>query len=192
MMSRLVTPYALFVAFAALLAIVERIFALTNERRLRREGAREIAPAVFFWMVPVYTLHFVAALVEHAARDSRPPRAWVVAMAALFLASKGLKAWAILHLDGLFTMRVFIPARPIVVQSGPYRLMRHPNYVAVVGEMAALPLLGGAWVTALVFGAAFLAILKARVATEEEALLGLPEYAARMADRRRFLPGRAR
>ena len=143
-------------------------------------------------MVPVYTLHFVASLVEHAARATYPPRAWVVAMAALFLASKGLKAWAIQHLDGLFTMRVFIPVRPVVVQSGPYRLMRHPNDVAVVGEMAALPLLGGAWVTAIVFGAAFLAILKARVGTEEAALLGVPEYATRMGDRRRFLPGRAR
>jgi methyltransferase len=191
-MTGLVTPYALFVGFAALLAILERLYALANERRLRREGAREIAPFVFRWMVPVYTLHFPAALLEHAVRDSFPPRAWVVAMAVLFLASKGLKAWAILHLDGLFTMRVFIPARPVVVQSGPYRLMRHPNYVAVVGEMAALPLLGGAWVTAIVFGAAFLAILRVRVVTEEAALLGVPEYAARMGDRRRFLPGRVR
>ena len=191
-MTGLLTPYAAFVGFAALLAILERFYAVANERRLRREGAREIAPFVFRWMVPVYTLHFVAALVEHAVRASIPPRPWVVAMAALFLASKGLKAWAILHLDGLFTMRVFIPARPVVVQSGPYRLMRHPNYVAVVGEMAALPLLGGAWVTAILFGAAFLAILKVRVGTEEAALLGVPEYAARMGDRRRFLPGRVR
>lgn len=191
-MTQSIIPYAVFVAFAVLLALLERGYALKNERRLRAAGAREIAPAVFLWMVPVYSLHFVAALFEHAALLRHPARGWVIAMAGLFAASKGLKLWAILHLDGLFTMRVFIPERPVVVGTGPYRLMRHPNYVAVMGEMTTLPLLGGSWMTALVFGAAFLVILRARVRTEEEALLCLPEYAARMAGRRRFLPGGAR
>jgi len=181
--------YAVCVAFAILLAILERVCALRNERRLRADGACEIAPAVFLWMVPVYSLHFVAAFLEHAVGLRHPAQGWVIAMAVLFAASKGLKLWAIRHLAGQFTMRVFIPVRPVVVGTGPYRLMRHPNYVAVMGEMTALPLLGGSWMTALVFGAAFLVILRARVRTEEEALLRLPEYAARMAGRRRFLPG---
>jgi methyltransferase len=89
-----------------------------------------------------------------------------------------------------WTMRVVVPAQPRVAATGPYRFLRHPNYVAVVGELLSLPLAGGAWITAVVFGAAFGAVLLARVRTEEAALLARPEYAAAMAARPRFLPGR--
>ena len=186
------SAYAAFVAAAAAVALLERLYALRNERRMRSAGAAEIAPWVFLWMVPVYALHFPAALLEHVLLHRRPPAALVVSMTALFVASKLLKAWAVRHLDGGWTMRVLVTPSGAIASGGPYRYIRHPNYVAVVGEMLSLTLLGGAWLTAMVFGGAFLLILRARVRTEESALLALPEYAARMADRARFLPGSGR
>ena len=184
--------YLALLAAAAGLSVIERRTALRNERRLLAEGGTEVAPLVFSFMVPVYALHFPAAALEHVALARRPPVAWVVAMLLVFAASKWLKRAAVRALGDAWTMRVVVPARPRVAVSGPYGRLRHPNYVAVVGELLSLPLAGGAWITALVFGAAFGAVLYARVRTEEAALLARPEYAEAMADRPRFLPGAGR
>ena len=110
-------------------------------------------------------------------------------MVLLFVLAKGLKVWAILSLRDLWTMRVILPRRLSVVTTGPYRHLRHPNYVAVVFEVTALPLAGGAGLTAVAAGALIIALVWARVRTEEAALLARPEYAGAMRDRRRFLPG---
>jgi len=182
--------YLLFVAGAAAVASRERLVALHNERRLLAEGGAEVAPAVFSFMVPVYALHFPAAAWEHVAFHRSPRFAWVAAMLVVFAASKWLKWASVRALGEAWTMRVVVPAQPRVASTGPYRFLRHPNYVAVVGELLSLPLAGGAWITALVFGAAFGFVLYARVRTEEAALLARPEYAAAMDDRPRFLPGR--
>src|SRR3989442_1792492 len=119
----------------------------------------------------------------------RPPLPFAAAMVVLFVAAKGLKLWAIRSLGDLWTMRVVLSHPLRVVTGGPYRHVRHPNYVAVLFEVTTLPLAGGAWITAAAAGAAFLALLGARVRTEERALLARPEYAAAMGDQRRFVPG---
>jgi len=181
--------YALLVAGAAAGAMGERLLALRHERRLRAEGADEIEPWVFRLMVPVYALVFPAAIAEHVLLHRRPFAGFAFTMVALFLAAKGLKVWAIRSLGDLWTMRVLLPRRLRVVTSGPYRYVRHPNYVAVLAEVAALPLAGGAWITAAAGGALFLVLLRARVAGEEKALLTRTEYAAGMRNRPRFLPG---
>lgn len=184
--------YLALVAAAGAVALLERAYALRNERRLLAEGGAEVAPWVFRLMVPVYTLIFPAAVTEHLALDRRPEPAFAGAMLLLFASSKALKLWAVLHLGSAWTMKVVLPGVLRVVATGPYRYLRHPNYVAVLGEIVALPLAGGAYVTAAVAAAIFLPLLRARVRTEEAALLARPEYASRMGGTRRFLPRRPR
>ena len=187
-MNRASVLYVGFVAAAVTLAAGERLFARRNESRLMHEGATEIAPGVFRLMAPVYALAFPAAVAEHLLAGRRPAAWFSVSMTVLFAAAKGLKLWAVRHLGDQWTMRVILPRTVRVATGGPYRLMRHPNYLAVIGEGLALPLAGGAWVTAIAFAVLFGAILWMRIVTEEAALLARPEYAAAMAGRRRFLP----
>ncbi len=184
--------FVVLVAAAALVALGERVYARRNEVRLLRQGAVEVAPWVFRLMAPVYTLIFPAAIAEHLAFGRRAPPLLAAAMIVLFAAAKGLKLWAVLHLKELWTMRVILPRPLRVVSGGPYRYVRHPNYVAVIGEILALPLAGGAWITAVAGGALFGAVLRARVRTEEAALLARPEYASIMAGKNRFVPGGGR
>lgn len=184
--------FLLLAGAAVAAALLERFVALRHERRLRSAGAPEIAPWVFRLMAPVYALAFPAAVAEHLLLERRPHPALALAMTLLFAAAKVLKIWAIAHLGGAWTMRVFVPRDLRVAGGGPYRFVRHPNYVAVAVEMLALPLAGGAWITALASLVLFLPLLAARVRTEERALLAVPEYAAAMGGRRRFLPGSGR
>jgi methyltransferase len=89
------------------------------------------------------------------------------------------------------TRVVVVPGDPAIV-SGPYRYVRHPNYVAVAVELVALPLVHSAWLTALVFTAANAALLARRIAHEEAALRRHCDYDARLGGHRRFLPGAPR
>jgi methyltransferase len=184
--------YVSLVAAAAVIAILERVHARRNEVLLLSKGAEEVAPWVFRLMAPVYSLVFPAAIAEHLLMARHPPVPLAASMVLLFFLAKGLKIWAILSLKDLWTMRV-IPPRPLrVVIGGPYRHLRHPNYVAVILEVTTLPLAGGAIITAAAGGVLFFALLWARVRTEEAALLARPEYADAMGQKHRFIPGGGR
>lgn len=185
------TPSLLFVSLvsiAVVIALIERCYALRNEKRLLREGGRRIARSLYRLMLPAYAAIFPLSLIEFFALRRDPPVPWMIALIMLFLAAKLLKLWAVLQLRRDWTMNVVIPADLRVVTSGPYRYIRHPNYVAVLLEVVALPLAGGAWITALAGGLAFLWLLRARVRAEEAALFAHPAYASAMADTARFLP----
>ncbi|HEY5447089.1 MAG TPA: isoprenylcysteine carboxylmethyltransferase family protein, partial [Polyangia bacterium] len=75
-----------------------------------------------------------------------------------------------------------------VVTGGPYRLIRHPNYVAVFVELAALPLVHGAWLTAAAGALLHAAILRRRIGLEESVLMADESYRRAFADKPRFLP----
>ena len=93
------------------------------------------------------------------------------------------------HLGDRWNAQVIcIPGSP-AIHSGPYRWIRHPNYVAVGLEMFALPLIGGAWRTSLIFGVLNLAILRWRIRVEENALSIHSDYAHLLGEQPRFVPG---
>jgi methyltransferase len=95
-------------------------------------------------------------------------------MLALAVASQVLRWWCISTLGRRWNTRVIVVPGLAPVASGPYRLMRHPNYVAVVVEGIALPLVHQAWVTAVVFTVLNAVLLTVRIRVEERALGTLP------------------
>ena len=96
-------------------------------------------------------------------------------MLVLVVASQALRWWCITTLGPRWNTRVIVVPGLSPVRSGPYRMLRHPNYVAVVVEGVALPLVHAAWITALVFTVLNAALLTARIRTEDAALATLPE-----------------
>ena len=90
--------------------------------------------------------------------------------AVVFVLAKALKWWAIATLGPAWTFRVVVvPGDPLVAR-GPYRLMRHPNYVAVVGELAGAAFMAGAPGAGVVATAGFAVLLRRRIAVEERML----------------------
>ena len=95
-------------------------------------------------------------------------------MLAAVVASQALRWWCISTLGRRWNTRVIVVPDLAPVRSGPYRLMSHPNYVAVVVEGVALPLVHASWITALVFTLANAALLTVRIRAEDLALSTLP------------------
>lgn len=164
-------PVAL-AAFLAALA-VQRGFELwlsaRHVRRLLAAGAVEHGRSHFPLFVVLHTLWPVALAFEVIAGGARPGPLWP-AWLALCGAAQALRGAAMVALGERWTARVLVlPGAPLV-RSGPYRWLRHPNYVAVVAELAAAPMMFGAWRTALAASALNLAALAIRVRVEERAL----------------------
>jgi methyltransferase len=94
-------------------------------------------------------------------------------MLAIVLAAQGLRWWCIATLGRQWNTRVIVIPSASRVADGPYRFMSHPNYVAVVAEGIALPLVHTAWITAIVFSVLNAALLRKRVKVENAALASL-------------------
>ena len=165
--------YLGLVLLVAFQRLTELRLAKRNERLARAAGAVELGAGHFPWMVTIHTLFLVSCVAEVFLLD-RPfaPRAAGAMLLLLGLAT-ALRYWAISTLGERWTTRILVRPGVPLVTGGPYRFLRHPNYLAVVIEIAALPLVHGAWLTAVVFSAANAVLLTVRVRAENEALESL-------------------
>lgn len=165
----------------------ELVVSRRNARRAFAAGGVETGRRAYAVMVAVHALFPLACAGEVLFLRRPFPGAAGFAALTVALAAQALRWWAVATLGHLWNTRiVVIPGAPPVT-GGPYRFLRHPNYLAVVLEMAAVPLVHGAWLTALVFSALNAALLAVRIPAEERAL-GRP-YAEAFDGRRRLLPG---
>lgn len=159
----------LFALLVFLLMLVEAARARRNERAQRARGGVEPHGDVYPVMRIAYPASFLAIALEGMLRGA--PSATALAVGGvLFAVGKLIKWWAIVSLGPRWTFRVLVvPGDPLVV-TGPYRFLRHPNYVGVVGELAGAAVIAHALVTGplalLVFGV----LLAKRIAIEERAL----------------------
>ena len=151
--------------------LAELVVSARNARWSFARGGRESGRGHFPAMVALHTGLLVACVVEAALAD-RPFLPWLGWPAlVVVLASQALRWWCISVLGPRWNTRVIVvPGLPLV-RRGPYRLLSHPNYVAVVAEGVALPLVHTAWVTALVFTLLNAVLLgRFRIPAEERAL----------------------
>jgi len=163
-------------AFTALIAAValQRLFELErsrcNERRIRAMGGSEHAPGQVAWMKALHTGWLAGSCLEVWLRRPAPPLGLVGSALAAFVAGQWLRRSAMRALGWRWNVRILTLPRAPLVAGGPYRHLRHPNYVGVALEIAALPLLGGAYWSALLFSVANAALLRARIREEQTAL----------------------
>lgn len=160
---------SLALAVAAIFMVAELWLSRRHERALLARGAVQPPDPVYPMMRWAYPAAFVTMAAEGAIVGAQPGTAAVAGL-VVFALGKALKLWAIAILGERWTYRVFVlPDAPLVTR-GPYRLMRHPNYVGVVGELVGMALVTGARVAgplAIVF---FSWLLWNRIVTEERAL----------------------
>lgn len=148
---------------------IEARRARRNERAQRARGGVEPRGDVYPIMQVAYPGAFLAMVAEGMVRGGPQPVV-LAAGATLFAAAKALKWWAILTLGPSWTFRVIVVPGAPLVETGPYRYLRHPNYVAVAGELLAAAVMARAFVVGPIATFAFALLMLARVEVEDRAL----------------------
>lgn len=167
---------------------IQRGRELRLSRRLERDHPGPRAAArTFPLMVTAHVALFVLPPLEAtmADRRSRRPGLWLGVLAA----ATGLRWWSIHSLGPQWNVRAAVATDLRPVATGPYRWVRHPNYLAVILEFVALPMAGGAWISALGLSILDGAVLFDRIRAEEALLFEAPGYAQAFSDKARLIPG---
>ena len=160
------------------LMVAELTRSRRNDAVLRAGGATEPAGDVYRQMQWAYPGVFLVMAVEGFIAGAPPP-AVTSSGIVLFIAAKALKYWAITSLGERWTFRVLVPPTGSLVARGPYAFMRHPNYIAVLGEIVAVALMVGARVTGPLSFFFFGELIRRRIRVENAALRHPPCSSAR-------------
>jgi methyltransferase len=162
--------YNLFIVAIGLERLVELVVSRRNANWSIANGGKEFGRGHYPVMVSMHVLLLVSCIVEVAAAH-RPFIPWLGwPMIGLVVLSTIVRWWCATILGKHWNPRlIVIPGAPLV-HGGPYRWLHHPNYTAVAVEVAALPLVHSAWVTAIVFSIANALVLNVRIRAENVAL----------------------
>jgi methyltransferase len=155
----------LVLGLVALQRLVELIWSRRNERRLREAGAVEVGRRHYPLLVLLHA-SWLSAMLFLVPPETRPDP-WLLSAYGVV---QGLRLWTMASLGRFWTTRVLSLPRAPLVRHGPYRWLRHPNYLVVIAEIALLPLSFGAVAIALIFSALNLILLAIRIRVEDAAL----------------------
>lgn len=163
--------YTLLIAAVAVERVAELVVSQRNLKWSRARGGVEFGAGHYPVMVLLHTALLAGCLLEAAHREFIPALGWP--MLAVVIAAQLLRWWCIGTLGQQWNTRVVVMPGAGRVTAGPYRFIPHPNYVAVVIEGIALPLVHSAWITAVVFTVLNAGLLRARISVENTALASL-------------------
>jgi methyltransferase len=182
--------YAGILLLFATQRFIELVYSKRNERQIheRQPEAPQAGRSVWEGIGAVNLGLFTLPALERAWRRRPPPRpvaalGWTAAIAGV-----ALRLSVIASLRESWNVRAVVPTDLRVVDQGPYRFIRHPNYVALGLEFLGLPLIGGAYLSALGLGVANAVLLRQRIIEEDALLMAIPAYRERMGGKPRFLP----
>ena len=157
-------PSIALLAFVTLQRLVELPIARANTSRLLTEGGHEVGAGHYPLIV---ALHAAWLLTLWWLAPGRPVD---IPFLLLFLLIEAGRVWVLRTLGNRWTTRIIVVPGETLVGSGPYRFVRHPNYLVVIGEIAVLPLVFGLWDIAIIFSALNAAVLTVRIRAENKAL----------------------
>ena len=162
--------FLVLVALVALQRLAELALARANVRRMKARGGREVAASHYPFMVALHAAFLVAAPAEVVFLQRPFVPALALGSVALLLAAEALRVWMLRTLGDRWSTRVVVVPGEPPVTAGPYRVLRHPNYLVVAIELLALPLVHTAYVTAIVFTVLNTILMAVRIPAEERAL----------------------
>jgi methyltransferase len=179
--------FALLFAAVGVLRVLELV--VSARRTQQRQQKLVSEPALFPAMVLLHVGLLTAPCLEVWLGGRPLIPALAIASGVVLVLATALRVATLRALGRAWNVRVVVPAETAVVTDGPYRWIRHPNYLVVILEILALPLIHTAWVSALALSLLNAVILWRRIRTEEAALSELPAWREAMADRKRLIPG---
>ena len=161
-------PYVIL-GLVGLQRLVELIYSAHNAKALRARGAVEVGAGHYPLLVAIHAAWFLAMAASIDATTSIQ-----AGFLATFILLQLGRAWVLLTLRSYWTTRLFHLENVPTIRSGPYRFLRHPNYLVVAGEIAALPPAFGLWRIAIVLSLLNGAVLLWRIRIENSFLVRRP------------------
>jgi methyltransferase len=178
--------YLVILALVAGERISELFLSRRNARRAFARGAIEVKQRHYPFMIAFHTLFLVSCAAESLLWQRDLPAIVTWGALAVAVVAQALRYAAVWTLGDRWNTKVIVEPGEQPVTTGLYRWIRHPNYLAIAVELVAIPMIRGAWITALVFSLVNLPLLAVRISVEER---GLGEtYATAFASRPRFIP----
>ncbi|MFP3122987.1 hypothetical protein OH784_09500 [Ectobacillus funiculus] len=176
-----------FFAFVVVQRLAELLLARRNEQYLKKRGALEFGKGHYKYIVLLHMLFLVFIVAEVTYLKKAPSPMWPVLL-ALFIGTQFLRVWAIASLGVYWNTKILVLPHSKLVPKGPYRFMRHPNYIVVMMEFWIIPILFQAYITAIVCSLLNMLVLSVRIREEERALQELTNYKQSFQKISRFIP----
>jgi methyltransferase len=169
------TLFFFVVGFVIIQRIVELFVARHNELWIRAQGGYEAGAGHYPFMVAIHVGFFISLIIEYLVFVRSSPSYWAL-LFVIFLALQMMRVWVISSLGRFWNTKILVLPGAQVVKKGPFHFIRHPNYVVVTLEIITIPLMFGAYFTALVFTLLNIVILWVRIPIEEAALKEVTDY----------------
>ncbi|WP_432352525.1 isoprenylcysteine carboxyl methyltransferase family protein [Sporosarcina sp. A2] len=163
------------ISIVILQRLVELVIAKRNEKRMLAQGAYEVGARHYPAIVLLHTAFFVSLLLEVLVRKPDLSPIWGVLL-TIFLLTQVLRVWCLTSLGKYWNTKIIILPGADVVMKGPYKFIRHPNYVIVATEILVLPMIYGAYITAILFTLLNAWMMSVRIPQEEQALKDATNY----------------
>lgn len=160
--------FAVFVSFLILLRLGELLLARRNERWLLQHGAVEYGKEHYRYIVILHVLFFVSLITEYVFTSTGY---YSIPLLVLYFLLLAFKAWVIFSLGKFWNTKIFHISGCPLVKKGPYRFLKHPNYIVVIAEIALIPLIFHLYITAIIFSVLNAVMLYVRIREEDKALV---------------------
>lgn len=165
----------LFIVFLCVQRISELFIAKRNEKWMLSQGAYEAGTRHYPFIVALHTLFFISLIAEVTMMEKTLSSNWPIWL-ALFLVTQLGRVWTLRSLGPFWNTKIIVLPGAKVVKRGPYRWVRHPNYIIVTLEFIVIPLLFQAYYTAIIFTLLNAWMLSVRIAAEEQALTDATDF----------------
>lgn len=161
--------FAIFIAFVIIQRIIELIIAKNNEKWSKERGAIEFGAKHYKYIVALHSFFFISLIVEYWLNPKMISN-WQIFF-AIFICAQILRYWSLFSLGKHWNTKILVIPNAARVTKGPYRYMKHPNYLVVAIELLTIPIMFGAYVTAFIFSTLnFFLIYFCRIPQEEAAM----------------------
>ncbi|WP_325048681.1 isoprenylcysteine carboxyl methyltransferase family protein [Peribacillus glennii] len=165
----------LFISILVLQRLVELSIAKKNENWMKEQGAIEFGKSHYPWMVLMHIGFLSSLILEVMLNRFVTAPLWPVWL-AIFILAQACRIWVIISLGKFWNTKIIVLPESDITAKGPYKYMKHPNYLVVAVEIIVISLLFDAFITGILFTLLNLWMMAVRIPEEENALGNLTRY----------------
>jgi methyltransferase len=179
--------FGLFLSVVLVQRVCELVIAKRNERWMKKQGGVEYGKPQYVFIVAIHALFFISFCFEVLGQRKEISPLWTILL-FLFLLTQIGRVWALSSLGKYWNTKIIVVPNATIVSKGPYKFLKHPNYLIVTLEFFIIPLLYQAYGTLIAFSLLNALILMFRIPAEERALCDHTQYKEVFQNKNRLLP----